>query len=263
MRLPMRPALALLCLLTVAPITAGCNVQISNQAEARSAWTRTYTLTPDGEFEIRNTNGQVRVEATDGDKVEVTADRIVRAGTEDAAKKELERMAIDESVAPDRISLDATNKGLGFVFNLNRRVDFTVKLPRGARLSLSQTNGSVDIDGVTGLLKVETTNGSVKASGLQEGADISSTNGAVTLDFAKVGSSGIRTETTNGSITIVLPRETAARISARVTNGGISTGDLPIAITEQSRRRLEATLGSGGPAVRLESTNGAISLSGR
>ena len=216
-----------------------------------------------GEFEIRNTNGKVHIQATDGETIEVTADRIVRASSDEAAKAELERLTIEESTTPKRVSLDATNKGLGFVFNLSRRVDFTVKVPRGTRVTLSQTNGEVEVTGVTGLFKAESTNGRITASGLEEGAEVTTTNGAIRLEFAKLGAGGIRSETTNGTITVELPRDAAARISARVTNGGISTSDLPLTISEQSRRRLEATLGTGGPSVKLETTNGAISINGR
>jgi hypothetical protein len=36
-----------------------------------------------------------------------------------------------------------------------------------------------------------------------------------------------------------------------------------VTTTEQSRRKLEATLGGGGPSIHVETTNGAIQIKGR
>jgi hypothetical protein len=47
-----------------------------------------------------------------------------------------------------------------------------------------------------------------------------------------------------------------------VTNGTISTTDLSVTTAEQSRRRLEGTIGGGGPQVRLSTTNGEIRVRG-
>jgi hypothetical protein len=48
-----------------------------------------------------------------------------------------------------------------------------------------------------------------------------------------------------------------------VANGGIDTNGLPLDATESSRRRLEARLNGGGPAIRIEGTNGGIRLASR
>jgi hypothetical protein len=263
MHLFKRPVLTIVGLATILAAVSGCNVQFSHDAEARDQWTRSYSLAQGGELEIRNTNGKVTIEATDGKTIEVTAARIVKAASDEAAKAELQRVEISESVSADRISLDATNKGLGFVFNLSRRVDFTIKVPQWANVTVSQTNGEVTLTGLTGRFKGESTNGRIQASGVAGDVEIRTTNGAIVLDFERLGANGVRGETTNGSINVTLPKDVAARISAKVTNGGISTSDLPLTVIEESRRRLEATIGTGGPQVKLETTNGAISIKGR
>jgi hypothetical protein len=38
---------------------------------------------------------------------------------------------------------------------------------------------------------------------------------------------------------------------------------LTVAVAEQSRRRLDGTLGGGGPLIRLETTNGAVQIRGK
>ena len=54
-----------------------------------------------------------------------------------------------------------------------------------------------------------------------------------------------------------------ARLSARVTNGAIKADGLDVAVSEQSRRRLDGTIGGGGPLIRLQTTNGAVQIRGK
>jgi hypothetical protein len=72
----------------------------------------------------------------------------------------------------------------------------------------------------------------------------------------------VTAETTNGTVTLTLPRGANATVTARVTNGAISHENLDLQIVESSRRRLDGRLGTGGPAIRVETTNGAVRLIG-
>ena len=107
------------------------------------------------------------------------------------------------------------------------------------------------------------TNGRIRAAGLSQGAEAKTTNGVIDLAFDAVTERGITAETTNGAIKISLPPGVNADLTARVTNGQISHDGLDLHISEESRRRVDGRLGSGGPVIRLETTNGAISVNGR
>ncbi len=243
---------------------ASCGVDLGPRAEVRDEWKRSYAIDRQGTFEIHNTNGRIRVEPSDGATIEVVATRIVRAPSEAQAKNALADLKIEEQVSTSRIVLDTTDS-LGFAFFLNRskRVDFVARVPRTVNVSLDSTNGDIEVQGLGGTFRGETTNGRVEASGLEGAAVVETTNGDVRLDFARLADGGIQTSTTNGSIRILLPRDAKANLSARLTNGSISTSDFTLTTTEQSRRRLAATLNGGGPAVRLETTNGSIHIGGR
>jgi DUF4097 and DUF4098 domain-containing protein YvlB len=246
-----------------APAAAGCHVDFSHGAEARDQWKRTYTLGSPGSLEIRNTNGRIRVESADGNTVEVVADRTVKAGTDQAAKAALASVEIRETIAPNRVALDSTSRGAGFEFNVSRRVDYVVRVPRWAAVRLDETNGEVEVEGLTGALQVSTTNGRIIGRGLEGSAAVESTNGAVRLDVVRLAEGGVSCKTTNGAIEVTVPPDAKARISARVTNGRIMTDGLALSIAEQSRRRLDASIGGGGPEIRLETTNGLIQLRAR
>jgi hypothetical protein len=242
---------------------AGCGLPFMLNAEARDQWKKTYTLAPGGSFEVHNTNGRIEIRVGDGDTVDVVADRVVRAGSDEDAKGALKRLEITETVSPDRVRLDVDTHSLGMQMHVSQHVDFVVRVPKWAAVKLVSTNGDIDVADIGGAFSVETTNGRIKAEGLNNSASVESTNGAITLDFAKVGEGGITCETTNGKIEVIIPRNSKALLSARVTNGAISTSDLDLSATEQSRRRIEASIGGGGPTIRLETTNGAIEVRGR
>jgi DUF4097 and DUF4098 domain-containing protein YvlB len=244
-------------------LASGCGLQLSLNAEARDEWKRSYTLAKDGAFEIRETNGRIEIQATEGNAVEVIGTRIVKAATDEAAKDALKRLEITENVTPDRISLDTTGHGVNLQMGLSVTVNFVVRLPRTASVKLVATNGDIDITDVGGTLDIHTTNGQVKTSRLAGSATVESTNGAIALDFVKLGDAGITCETTNGKIEVSIPKDSKARISARVTNGAITTSNLEITTTEQTHKRVEGTIGGGGAPIRLETTNGLVEIRGR
>lgn len=248
--------------LTAAVSLSACNLQISNQAEARSEWKKSYTLAKGGALEIHNTNGLIEVSAGDGDQIQVTAERLAKAGTDEAARDAADKIEIRETVSADTIVLDAKIAITG-MFSGERQVKFRIRAPRGTTLRLSNTNGAIEITDMAGELRLDTTNGAIKAVGITGVTHAETTNGAVSLDFASVPAGGISAETTNGGVIVTIPRDAKARISARVSNGGIDASGLDLAVTEQSRRRLDATLNGGGAEVRLETTNGGIRVRGK
>jgi len=250
--------------LAAAATLSACNLDLSNQAEGRSEWKKDYTLAAGGSLEIKNPNGLIHWEPSDGDKVSVTAERIAKAGTDAEAKQAAEAMEIKETVSGSIIVLDATAGRNGInIMGGSRQVKFHIRAPKGTRLILSNSNGDMDVRDMTGELRLSTTNGRIRGKNLEGSTRAETTNGVINLDFAAIGADGISLETTNGKVDVTLPKSAKARVNARVTNGAINADDLPLAISEQSRRRLTGTLNGGGPEVRVETTNGAISLRGR
>jgi hypothetical protein len=242
-------------------VLSACNLHLSTQAEARDQWQRHYSLAPGGTLEIANTNGAIEIDSTDDSSVEVSADRVVQAATDQAAKEALAGFDIKETITPDHIAIDSSNHGINLT-GMSRRVHYHVRAPRSANVRLSMTNGDITLAGphVSGTVRAETTNGGVRATGLENSATAATTNGTITLDVAALGEDGISCDTTNGAISLRLPSSLNARLSARVTNGAISQEGLNLNVSEQSRRRLDGTIGNGGPMIKLETTNGGIQI---
>jgi DUF4097 and DUF4098 domain-containing protein YvlB len=241
-------------------VSVGCGLHFSSGVEGKEEWTRRFPLTAGGSLEIHNTNGKIEVRPGTGAEIVVVATRVARDSDEAAAKQAAARIEIKETVTPDRVRLDSTLGGMEF--RQMRRVDYVVTLPDRASLVVHATNGDVDLEGLSGSVTVQSSNARIRGRLLTGPAKLETTNGQIQLDFAKVGGA-VQCDTTNGVIEVTIPRDARADLSARVTNGAISHSNLDLTVKEQSRRRLDASLGGGGPEIRLETTNGAIEIQGR
>jgi hypothetical protein len=244
--------------------TAACEVDFVPRSEARDEVKKSYTLAAGGELTIENTNGRITVRPGGGPAVEIVATRIAKAGTDEAARKLLADTRIEETVTGSSVKLSSRSLNTHFG-GTQYRVDYDIRAPAGLMLTLSATNGEIDVADWDGRVKMRATNGSLEATGLKGAVDASTTNGKIDIRMAQLAEAGITVETTNGAVFIELPKDARGRISARVTNGGISVDGLNVDPSpSNTRRRYEATLnGGGGPTVSVETTNGGISVKGR
>lgn len=238
----------------------GCELATASyRAEARENWNQTFTVAADGQFELENTNGAIEVEPTAGTEVEVRAERIAKAGSEEAARELLKQVEIVVEATDRRVRIrtkypSGWNRG-------GSEVRYWVKVPATLAVKVENTNGRIKLANLAGAVTASTTNGGISGDGLSGPVRASTTNGGVDVEVASVHDGGIELSTTNGGVSLKLPASAKADVSASCTNGGISTGGLSLETVESSRRRLEGRLNGGGPRVRVETTNGGIRLS--
>ena len=229
---------------------------------ATEEWTKTYPLSAGGEVRIGNTNGKVEIEGVDSSTVEVHAQKIARAATDETARQLLPRIAISEDIKPDRVSIETGRLG-GIMIGAGFEVHYHVKAPKAAAVNARTTNGGVTLTGLTGTVVARTTNGGIRATALSGAVNASSTNGAVSVDLASLGADKIALSTTNGSVTLDVPETAKAEVVATWTNGGMSVSGLNLDVSERSRRRFEGKLNGGGAPIELHTTNGGIRLRAR
>lgn len=248
------------------PFVAACDIVggFSGNERASEPWSKTYQLAAGGRVEISNVNGKIELTGSDGDKVEVNAEKVGRGNTPEAAREALKRIEIQESVSPDRIHLETKVQRVAG-FNMGGgEVRYTVRVPSGANIKLETVNGGIEIENVRGRAEVETTNGGIVARRIGGALNASTTNGGVEAEIDRLAADGVQMECVNGGLRLTLPKDASADIDAQVVNGGISVDGLTIDTQgERTRRRLEGRLNGGGPKVRIEGTNGGIRLSGR
>jgi hypothetical protein len=250
-------------LLSAVIILTGCDIVVGGLAGrevAKDEWKRSYTLAPDGQLEIVNTNGSIDVQAADQPQVQVRAERSAGASSPEAAKDLLNQIEIREEASPTRIRIETRTPSM---FGGHTKVSYFVTVPRGATLRLTNTNGQISVVGTTARVWAETTNGGVTTRQVTGAVEASTTNGGLKIEVDGVAPEGIRLQATNGGITLRLPGSAKADIQAQTVNGGISTTDLSIETSEKSRRRLEGRLNGGGPKIDIETTNGGVRIVGK
>lgn len=100
----------------------------------------------------------------------------------------------------------------------------TIRLARVGAVEVTTGNGRVEMDGVTGTVKVRSTNGSIEGTALQaDRIQARTSNGRI--DLASDTPADIRAVTSNGAVTLTVP-EAAYRVSADNSNGS-RTIDVP------------------------------------
>ena len=257
----------LICAAAVA--VSACDVNVRNgefsvgvaSGRASDEWTREYEIQPGGRLEVRNINGAITVEPAEaGSKVEIRAERIAKASSDDAARELLKKIEIVEDVKADAVRVQ-TKAPSGW--GSGHEVKYFVKAPSSIKVAAHTTNGGIRLDALPNDLDVSSVNGGIDGDRLSGPLQASTTNGGVDVHLDAVKPGGVRLSTVNGGISLELPQSAQADISARVTNGGLHTDNLSLDIQEQSRRRLDGRLNGGGSRVELSTTNGGIRIRGR
>jgi hypothetical protein len=245
--------------------TTGCDVITADLKHSETAeWRKTYQLAPGGRVEIENVNGRIQVQPSEGDAVEVVVQKTAKGATPEAAKEALGRIEIREDASPASIKIATKIQRTSHWLEMGgAQVKYSVRVPASADVRFSTVNGGVEVVGLSGRVVAETTNGGVIVRDVSGTIDASTTNGGVDVELSRLGEGGAKLECTNGGIKLRLPRDSKASISAAITNGGIETSGLALETIESSRRKLEARLNGGGAPIRLEGTNGGITIASR
>jgi hypothetical protein len=223
---------------------------------------REYTLANAGRLDVdANSNGGIRIVGSD------RADVLVRAKVQANAPSLEEARTLAGSVRVLALSGNVRAEGPQ---NLDQRgwaVSFEVLVPRRTSLELKAHNGGINIADVEGDINFDAQNGGVNLQRLAGDVKGRTVNGGlkVELEGATWRGSQLDVATTNGGINVTVPSSYSARFETSTVNGNVSS-DIPgVQISGERRERerqrnVSVTLGSGGPLVRLVTTNGGIRL---
>ena len=257
------------------PLTGltGCGIQageasfsfsLGRKADSDFEWSR--QIGKGQWIEIKGISGELIAMPTAGDSVQVTA---VRSGFR-SDPNEVEIVVVEHA---DGVTICAVYPSSGTEPNecapgdggQNRsrrndvRVAFDVLVPAGVRFAGRMVNATIRAEDLTADVRARTVNGSVRLS-TSQGASAKTVNGSIRASFGETSWEGEAAfETVNGSIRLEVPEQINANLEIRTSNGRITT-NLPITTTRATRRRVEGTLGEGGPNLRLKSVNGSITL---
>jgi hypothetical protein len=240
----------------------GVSLDVNEGGRAEDTWTRTYTVSKGGRFELEAAFGSIEVGPATGNAIEVVATRSVRARSDERAKELLAMVDMKEEVAADRVRLQPTipERDGGFR-GLN--LEYQVKIPAGLDVLIKNEFGRTKLSNVEGRFDLSVTNGQITGEAVTGGVKAQAINGNVIMEMAAV-TDDINISTVNGALMLGLPPDTNAGIEASAINGGVIVFEsLPVNAQTKERQRLSGRLGTGsGPRIELQATNGNVRLGG-
>ena len=176
-------------------------------------------------------------------------------------------------------------------------VAMTVLVPRGVRVKVSTGNGALTVEDAGSDVEASSGNGRVRVAGTQGSVRVSTGNGEVEVRDAKgpvhvsTGNGDVEVATSegpvevrsgngdidvrmaalrakedmsfhtgSGSVTLTLPANYSGELDASTGNGTIRS-DFDLKVKGQlSPRHIRATIGDGGPTLRMSTGNGRFDI---
>jgi DUF4097 and DUF4098 domain-containing protein YvlB len=258
------------------------------------------TIPNGGQLTIRNFNGPIDVRPATGNTAELRAEKRVRGSAritdvgfeirKSGDDVEICSTQDEDSCYGDRRWNDGWRRG-------SVTVAMTVLVPRGVRVKLATGNGAVSVERAGSDVQASTGNGRVRIAETEGEVRVSTGNGAVEVRNAKArvhvstGNGDVDVATTDGPVEVssgngdidvrmsalraredmafhtgsgnvhlTLPANYNGELDASTGNGSIrSEFDLKIK-GQLSPRHIRATIGSGGPMLRMTTGNGEFEI---
>lgn len=122
-------------------------------------------------------------------------------------------------------------------------------------------NGDVDVRGAKGSVRVSTGNGAVTVTTSEGPVDASSGNGDIDVSMTSLKArDDMSFHTGSGSVRVTLPSGYNGELDASTGNGELHT-DFELKVQGRvNPRHIRATIGSGGPLLKLTSGNGRLEV---
>jgi hypothetical protein len=210
-------------------------------------------------FTAKTHNCKIAIRGSETTDCNLTAVIIVRACTEESARKIAEQVKI--TLVPEGNSINVKIEKPENSMFAQISVNLDASLPAGMSLNLASHNGSIIITGTSAGAKVSTHNGNIDYKGILADLKFDTHNG--NIDIQCKGQSAkpceITAETNNGNINFVAPEKFSASVDASTHNGFIRS-NLPIAVTGKINKTLKGTIGDGRDKLFLKTHNGLIKI---
>ena len=249
-------------------LAGGCG-----QAEARNGSalrgasatvTRSWPAAQLREIQVSETNGSISVEASDVETINLVAEaRGDLQITKGAENEGLFRTELDG----DTLSIGRKEKhrrgfrlGRLFGFGPERRIDYTLQVPRRLDVAVTTVNGKILTRGVEGETRAATVNGmiDVEASGERE-LSATTVNGRVKAKFLRTFH-GARFKTVNGRVTAFFPQGASFNVDLSQVNGDFEAS-FPLSINSNpGSRRVSGAVNGGAHDLRIVTVNGDVEL---
>ncbi|RQG98545.1 DUF4097 family beta strand repeat-containing protein [Natrarchaeobius oligotrophus] len=158
-------------------------------------------------------------------------------------------MNLDVAV-PEELAVDRLRTSTGRITARNVRGD----------LAAESSTGTVRIESVDGTVAAETSTGSIEIRDVAAVGSAFASTGSIDAEIPAIdGDTDVRTST--GGVDAALSPDLDAELEVSTSTGSIDVGDLELDDAHRDGDFLRATLGDGGPRLRVETSTGSIALS--
>jgi DUF4097 and DUF4098 domain-containing protein YvlB len=189
-------------------------------------------------------------------------DVLVRARIESSGDTEAAASIVASRILIDGSGGQVRATGPEPVGNSWWSVSYEIFVPQISDLNLKTNNGGITISDVRGQVHFDANNGGVHLKRVVGDVSGATVNGGIQVELAGNIWDGRQMElsTRNGGVTVAMPAQYSARIQAETGMGGIQS-DFPLPQDANGKpRRLDFSLGSGGPPIHITTGNGSIRL---
>ena len=254
-----------------------------------STITRTLSFAAGGSriVDVRNISGFIHVEGTNDSSVEMSVRKVIRAETQDDLAAAQRDVRLDFRDASARVEATVTDRR-GHVcgernddgdrrwdrVHYDVRFDFTIRVPRDARLRLCTINGGdVIVTGTNGDFEIDNVNGLIEMNRVAGSGSAHTVNGRVSVTFTANPKGASSFKTINGNVDVSFLDGLAADLAMKTMNGGLFTDfdvePLVAKVSAAGERRngrfvyranefTRVRVGGGGPEITFETLNGNV-----
>jgi DUF4097 and DUF4098 domain-containing protein YvlB len=259
----------------------------AHAATVKDRFDQTVPLRPGSEVRLSNVNGGVTFEAWDRPEVRIEAEKRVKAGSDEAARKLMSQIRIEVANTPAGLRIDTRlpKREEGGIFaqlfngsgDVNMDVSYKIHVPRHVALDVESSNGAIAVTGtqgnahlktsnggltareVSGDLSLDTTNGDITVARSAGSLKAETTNGGIDAELTELSRGDLSLESTNGGIAVRLPRDARFSIDAATSNGGVRS-DFPVEGGKPGKRSLKGDINGGGARLFIRTSNGSVTI---
>ena len=254
-----------------------------------STITRTLSFAAGGGriLDVRNINGFIHVEGTTDPSVQISIHKVVRAETQDDLAAAQRDVRLDFRDGAARVEATVTDRRGHVCGERNDdgdrrwdrvyydvKFDFTIRVPRDAKIRLCTINGGdVIVNGTEGDFEVDNVNGLVEMNRVAGSGSAHTVNGRVTVAFTANPKQASSFKTVNGNVDVTFQDGLSADFAMKTMNGGLFTDfdsqPLPGKVSAAGERKngrfvyranqhTRVRVGGGGPEITFETLNGNV-----
>ncbi len=274
---PRRLALALLFAGACTAFLPGCGMMGWTEASFKATRTSTLPHVAGKAVDVQTDNGSISVVKAASSEVTITASlkaisqERLDAATVTAGRDERGTLVV-RVVWPDRRQ---SSEGCSFEIALPDAVGATLTTSNGsvniAGLSgpaeLHSSNGAIVARDHAGTIDAQTSNGKIELDELGSPVKASTSNGAISVVLRADAPGPVRLDTSNGSIDLTLSPAFVGSLSLDTSNGGVTVAGADKAsisqINKNSGLLVFGPAGDSAPASKARTSNGHIKITAR